>query len=96
MKEALTSDNDMANIAAGRMNYALWLLIFTVYCFGPKYFLTSLACLPYNLYIAGKYEVVFISPELLLTEETWRDMLQSPIYKQHLVEFIIDEAHCII
>ena len=93
---ALTSDNDMANIATGRKNYALWLLFCTVYCFGPKYFLTSHACLPYNLYVAGKYQVVFISPELLLTEETWRDMLQSPIYKQHLVGFIIDEAHCII
>ena len=49
-----------------------------------------------NLYVAGKYQVVFISPELLLTEETWRGMLQSPLYKQHLVGFIIDEAHCII
>ena len=61
-----------------------------IYCFGPKYFLR---CLPYNLYVAGKYQVVFISPELLLTEETWR---VSPIYKYHLVGFIIDEAHCII
>jgi len=25
----------------------------------------------------------------LLTGETWRDMLQSPVYKEHLVGFIV-------
>ena len=29
----------------------------------------------------GKYQIIFISPESLLTDDTWRDMLQSPMYK---------------
>ena len=41
----------------------------------------------------GKFQVVLFSPELLLTDETWRDMLQSPVNKEHLVGFIVDEAH---
>ncbi len=43
----------------------------------------------------GKYQVIYISPELLLTEDTWRDMLLSPLYKEHLVGLIVDEAHCV-
>lgn len=43
----------------------------------------------------GQFQVVFFSPELLLTDETWRDMLQSPLYKENLVGFIVDEAHCV-
>ena len=43
----------------------------------------------------GYYEIVFISPERLLTSEDWRDMLQSPIYKEQLVGVIVDEAHCV-
>ena len=35
------------------------------------------------------------SPELLLTDKTWRDMLQSPVYKEHLIGFIVDEAYCV-
>ena len=26
----------------------------------------------------------------------WRDILQSPIYQQNLVAFVVDEAHCVI
>ena len=43
----------------------------------------------------GQYQVVFFSPELLLTDETWRDMLQTSVYKENLVGFIVDEAHCV-
>ena len=43
----------------------------------------------------GNFQVVLFSPELLLTDETWRDVLQSPVYKEHLVGFIVDEAHCV-
>lgn len=41
----------------------------------------------------GKYQVIFISPELLLLEDTWREMLLSPV--EHLVGLIVDEAHCV-
>ena len=41
----------------------------------------------------GRYQFLFFSPELvLLTNSKWR---ATSVYKQHLVEFIVDEAHCI-
>ncbi len=43
----------------------------------------------------GLYQVLFFSPESLLTNETWRDMIQCQTYKQNLVGFIVDEAHCV-
>ena len=43
----------------------------------------------------GRYQFLFLSPELLLTNHKWRDMLTTSVYKQHLVAFIVDEAHCI-
>ena len=41
------------------------------------------------------YEIVFVSPERLLTDSEMRDMLHSPLYKEHLVGVVIDEAHCV-
>ena len=43
----------------------------------------------------GKYQLVYISPEALLTNSTWRDMLQSPINQSNLVALVVDEAHCV-
>ena len=43
----------------------------------------------------GRYQLVYLSPEALLTEDRWRDMLQSDVYKQNLVAFVVDEAHCV-
>ena len=44
---------------------------------------------------AGKFQLVYMSPESLLTNATWRDMLQSDVYRTNLVEFVVDEAHCV-
>ena len=44
---------------------------------------------------AGCYQLVFLSPESLLTDGRWRDMLQSPVYHERLVGFVVDEAHCV-
>ena len=44
---------------------------------------------------AGKYQLLYMSPESLLTDERWRDMLLSPVYQEHLVGLVIDEAHCV-
>ena len=44
---------------------------------------------------AGRFQLVYISPEALLTNDTWRDMLQSLVYQQNLVAFVVDEAHCV-
>ena len=43
----------------------------------------------------GKYQLIFTSPESLLCNETWRDMLQSPIFQENLVALVIDKAHCV-
>ena len=43
----------------------------------------------------GVYQLVFLSPEALLTNDTWRDMLLSPVYQENLVAVVIDEAHCV-
>ena len=44
----------------------------------------------------GKFQLIYLSPESLLTNPTWRDMLQSDVYEQNLVAFVIDEAHCVV
>ena len=43
----------------------------------------------------GKYQLVFMSPESLLTDPKWRDMVQSPIYQEDLVALVVHEAHCV-
>ena len=43
----------------------------------------------------GEYQLVFLSPESLLTDDHWRDMLQSPVYHERLVGFVVYEAHCV-
>ena len=45
--------------------------------------------------LGGKYQIVFLSPELLLTELRWREMLRTDVYQKNLVGLIIDEAHCV-
>ena len=44
----------------------------------------------------GMYQLVLISPELLITNLHWREMLRSEIYQRQLVAFVVDEAHCVI
>ena len=44
---------------------------------------------------SGTFQLVYLSPESLLTNDTWRDMLQTPTYQQHLAALVIDEAHCV-
>ena len=44
---------------------------------------------------SGHYHVVYISPEALLLNPQWRDMLLSSKYIENLVALVIDEAHCI-
>ena len=43
----------------------------------------------------GRYQLVFMSPEALLGDNRWRDMLISPVYRQNLVGMAVDEAHCV-
>ena len=39
--------------------------------------------------------MIFFSPELILRNETWRDMITSSVYRDNLVGLVVDEAHCV-
>ena len=39
------------------------------------------------------YQLVFLSPEALLSNETWRDTVPSPVYQENLVAVVIDEFY---
>ena len=43
----------------------------------------------------GKYQIVYLSPEALLTDVKWRDMLHSQVFQDNLVVLVVDEAHCV-
>ena len=40
----------------------------------------------------GEFLLVFISPEAVLTKPKLGDMLQSPVYQENLVAFVVDKA----
>ena len=48
-----------------------------------------------NAILEGKYGVVYFSPEQLLRQSKWREMLRSEVYQKNLVAFVVDEAHCV-
>ena len=41
---------------------------------------------------AGKYQLVYLSPEALLTNNTWRDMRKSSAYQDNLIAVVVDEV----
>ncbi len=43
----------------------------------------------------GEYSLMFFSPEGLLCNMEWREMLLSPLYQERLIAFVVDEAHCV-
>ena len=45
--------------------------------------------------MAADFQLIFISPETLLTDHEWRDVLQSPLFQKNLVGLVIDEAYCV-
>ena len=42
-----------------------------------------------------KFNVVYASPESMLSVERCRRMLSTDAYKQGLIGIVVDEAHCI-
>ena len=45
--------------------------------------------------VNGEAQLVFISPENLICNKVYRDMLLTAPYKENLVAVTIDEAHCV-
>ena len=43
-----------------------------------------------------KVQLLYISPEALLQNCQWREMLLSQPYRENLVAIAVDEAHCIV
>ena len=43
----------------------------------------------------GRIQLLYISPESLLRNPQWRDMLLTQTYQENLVAVVVDEAHCI-
>lgn len=43
----------------------------------------------------GEYQLVLISPESIISNLYWREMLRTQVYQQNLVAFAVDEAHCV-
>ena len=45
--------------------------------------------------LKGEVQLVFITPENIIDNRTYRDMLLLPVYQEKLVALVIDEAHCV-
>ena len=45
--------------------------------------------------LKGQYQLVFISPESLIMNLQWREMLRSDVYQWNLVGLAVDKAHCV-
>lgn len=43
----------------------------------------------------GMLDLVYISPENIINNPRYRNMLQTPSYKERLVGVAVDEAHCV-
>ena len=45
--------------------------------------------------LVGKVNLVFISPESIICNPRYRNMLLTAKYKEKLIAIVVDEAHCI-
>ena len=45
--------------------------------------------------LSGKYQLVYITPELLISGTVWRKMLTGEVYESRLKAFVVDEAHTV-
>ena len=45
--------------------------------------------------LRGNVELVFISPESIITNPLYRNMLLTKAYKDNMVGLVVDEAHCV-
>ena len=43
----------------------------------------------------GLYQLVFFTPEMLITNKRWRRVIESDVYAERLKALVIDEAHCV-
>ncbi|VDI74708.1 ATP-dependent DNA helicase RecQ [Mytilus galloprovincialis] len=44
----------------------------------------------------GKYDFVFGSPEVLVGDTKWREILKSDVYQKHMALIVVDETHTVV
>ena len=44
---------------------------------------------------SGNIQLLYVSPECILSNPQWREMLLLPVYQENVVALAVDEAHCI-
>ena len=49
----------------------------------------------FHLVANGEFQLVYISPEMILCNKKWRNALQNRVYQLRLCGLIVDEAHCV-
>lgn len=45
--------------------------------------------------VKGDFQLVFFSPESLLSGHRWRELFQTEPYRSNMVAFVVDEAHSV-
>ena len=45
--------------------------------------------------MAGEYQLVLFTPEMLIEQKRWRRMLLAEVYTSRLRAFVVDEAHTV-
>ena len=45
--------------------------------------------------LAGKYQLLLFTPEMLVERKAWRKMLLGDVYSTCLRAFVVDKAHTI-
>ncbi len=45
--------------------------------------------------VKGRYHIVYFTPEMILSNRRWREMLIGDVYTHQLRAFIVDEAHTV-
>ena len=49
-----------------------------------------------NKVLKGEAQLVFITPESIIRNSVYRNILMSPVYTQKPVGVVVDEAHCVM
>ena len=45
--------------------------------------------------LKGKVQLVYATPESIIENRKYREMLLSPLYQENLVALAVDEVHCV-
>ena len=45
--------------------------------------------------LEGRVQLLYITPESIILNRLYRNMLLSPVYKEKLAALVVDEAHCV-